>query len=66
MRNHFVVDQCLICFEVVFLLFHSAVLSAFCPLQLTCFVGSCAAGFKRPLLSVDMSVSVSVCPQLWC
>jgi len=29
-------------------------------------LGSCASSFKRPLLSVYVSVGVSVCPQLWC
>jgi len=29
-------------------------------------IGLRAASFKRPLLSVDVSVCLSVCPQLWC
>jgi len=29
-------------------------------------IGSRAASVKRPLFSVDVSVCVSVCRQLWC
>ena len=32
----------------------------------TSYFGSRAASFKRPLLSVDVSVCPSVCRQLWC
>jgi len=34
--------------------------------QQSALIGSCATCIKRPLLSVDVSVCVSVCWQIWC
>jgi len=55
--------------EWVFFSEHSVYEYAIARMWITCdyvSVSSRAASFKRPLLSVDVSVCVSVCPQLWC